>query len=197
MGDRDAGWKLTPKAKQARRHLAYTIHMVGGTMRDSALNKKILHPESGEPSVTVTSHMRPIMTATEGLVNFEADDDAVDAYDAMSAEERRDSGAVRSGEWGPKLYGSTTLRVAGPDGAYLSLGSKRKKMADGRRQTESTVKVSSSWAKSTASIDEKIPEWKKTSPRVKGVGDPVDDNSLLVTFLKGQAQLLEQLLSTY
>ena len=178
--------KLTDKARRARKNLAYTSHMVGGVLRDAALNKKVLT----DNQVIVTSHMKPIMEATQGIINFDEDDKAVDDYNNMSAEDKKS--ARPSSGWGVKLFGGTTIKMHSQDstGKYISLGTKRIKHAKGVRKTSTNLNISSDIAEQSSSIDETIPEWKETSPRVKGMGD-----SLMINFLKGQSKLLEQLLA--
>jgi len=167
--------KLTSTARSARKNLAYTIQMTGGVMHDSALNKKILN----ENRTMVGSHQKPINISTQGLVNFDADDAAVDDYNKLSDEDKKN--AHPSSDWGVHLdsQGSTIKVKKRNTKQSISLGTKRKKRDDGTRSTNTSVFVSKELGHEGTVIDEQLGK--------------VDD-SLLVTFLKGQAQLLEKLL---
>jgi hypothetical protein len=112
---RDAKGNPTALAQKARKNLAFSVHMVGGSARDSALNKKVLE----ENKVSVGSHMEPIMEATLGI--------------------------LEDPNWEVKLDQTTgrTIKMSKRgSGKNVSLGSKRKKKKDGTRKTNSTVLVS-------------------------------------------------------
>ena len=114
---KDGQGNPTALAQAARKNLAFSVHMVGGSARDSALNKKVLE----ENKVSVGSHMEPIMEATLGILDF-ADPN-----------------------WDVKLDQATgrTIKMSKRgSGKNISLGSKRKKKKDGTRKTNSTVLVS-------------------------------------------------------
>ena len=159
--------KLTNKARAARKNLAYTSHMVGGVKRDSALNKKVL----GENRVIVGSHMQPIVEATRGIIDFESDDLAVESGEPSSP-------------WEVKLSpGGTTLGLTHRDSSRgISLGTKRKKHEGGKRATNTSVFINEESQVEDATID-------------RTLGPEEVKDSLMITFLKGQAKLVEQLLA--
>jgi len=165
--------KLTAKAKKARANLAYTTQLCGGVLHDTIINKKLL-----EANKTLAgSHQKPINAATRGIIAFDRDDEAVEAR-------KKKSTVDVEGAWDVKLYRGSTMRLKerGTD-KYVSLGTKRKKKDDGTRTTNTSAYISSELQDEYLTLKKKL---------VKGKA--VED-SLMITFLKGQAKLVEQLLA--
>ena len=65
---RDEG-ELTTTAMNARKNLAYTVNMIGGSLHDGVVNQKILN----DMKVRVGSHMKPIQTACDGILTGDWD----------------------------------------------------------------------------------------------------------------------------
>tara|TARA_R110002020_G_scaffold163895_2_gene350092 strand:+ start:6693 stop:9374 length:2682 start_codon:yes stop_codon:yes gene_type:complete len=171
---RGADGKLTATARDARANLAYTTQLCGGVLHDTVINKKLL-----EANKTLAgSHQKPINDSTLGIIAFDADDAAVDAR-------KKDSLAEVNGAWDVTLYRGSTLRLKKRGTQkYVSLGSKRKKMDDGSVDTNTSALISSE-------LQDDYLTLKKTLKKGKAVKD-----NLMMTYLKGQAKLLEQLLAS-
>ena len=144
-------------AMDARRNLAYTIHMTGGVVRDGILNKKIFDTNT----VRAGSHMAPIIDATKGLLDLE------------------------SGHKIKMSTGGASINLINPDGGAVTLGAERTRGAGDAPVTRYVVNINkiAQSAESGVGLNETI-----------DISDPVED-SLMITFLKGQAELLEQLLA--
>jgi len=171
---RGADGKLTALARSARLNLAYTAQLCGGVLHDTVINKKLL-----EANKTLAgSHQKPINDATRGIINFDADDAAVEAR-------KENSLTDVEGAWDVTLEGSaTTLRLKKRGTKkYLSLGSKRKKMDDGSVDTNTTAHISSDLQDEYLTLRKKLKKGKEV------------EDSLMMTYLKGQAKLLEHLLA--
>ena len=80
-----------------------------------------------------------------------------------------------------------TLSLKKDDGTGISLGTERTRGSDRVPRTRSKLDISSQSQKQTATIDQTIKVRRKGSAEV--------EDSLMLTFLKGQAKLLEQLLA--
>jgi len=144
-------------AMNARRNLAYSIHMTGGVVRDSILNKKIF----GTNTVRAGSHMAPIIEATKGLLDLE------------------------SGHKIKLSTGGASINLINRDGGAVTLGAERTRGAGGVPTTRYVVNINNIAQSAEAGVG---------LQETVEISDAVED-SLMVTFLKGQAKLLEELLA--
>ena len=144
-------------AMNARRNLAWTIHMTGGVVRDSILNKKIYDTNT----VRAGSHMAPINNATKGLLDLE------------------------SGHKIKLSTGGASINLIYIDGGVVTLGAERTRGAKDVPTTRYVVNVNKLSQSAEAGVG---------IERTISIDDSVED-SLMITFLKGQAKLLEQLLA--
>ncbi len=144
-------------AMNARRNLAYSIHMTGGVVRDSILNKKIFNTNT----VRAGSHMAPLVEATKGLLDLE------------------------SGHKIKLSTGGASINLINRDGGAVTLGAERTRGAGGAPTTRYVVNVNNiaQSAETGVGLEQTV-----------DINDPVED-SLIVTFLKGQSKLLEELLA--
>lgn len=144
-------------AMNARRNLAYSVHMTGGVVRDSILNKKIF----GTNTVRAGSHMAPIIEATNGLLDLD------------------------SGHKIKLSTGGASINLINRDGGAVTLGAERTRGAGGVATTRYVVNINNIAQSAEAGVG---------LQQTVDISDAVED-SLMVTFLKGQAKLLEQLLA--
>ena len=128
---RDASGDLTDRAKKARKNLAYTVQLAGGSLYDTAMNKKVLRNNS----VKAGSHQEPINRATQGIL------DSPDEWD-VELDSR-----------------GSSLRLRKRDTQQsVTLGTKRKKRGAGKAYsgTNSSVFVSNELTEETSTIEDKL-----------------------------------------
>ena len=124
----------------------------------------------------------------DGILNKKVyDDNTVRAGSHMSSLINATKGLL-SMDPGHKVKGSKgmmSINLIGPNGEAVSFGAERTREASGKAVTRNTVDVNlkAQTEKNGVGIEEKV-----------DITDAVED-SLMVTFLKGQAQLLEKLLA--
>jgi hypothetical protein len=66
---KDENGELTTTAMNARKNLAYTINMIGGSLHDGVVNQKFLD----DMKVRIGSHMKPIQDACDGILTGDWD----------------------------------------------------------------------------------------------------------------------------
>ena len=161
--------------KDAKNSLAYTVQMFGGVKHDSTITSMTIEAEK---SILVTSHMKTVNKYTNGLLRTEAED-----YDP------EEQGAIY-----PVLAGdgySINLKDRQNPKRDLTIGTYRSGTTKDAANSGTAFEISKEALEEFATVNQTIQEKKEN----KDTTPESQNNSLMVSFLKGQQQLFEKLLA--